>query len=166
MKKYWCGVVSKEHIKRGERGGFCQVCHGKKAPLARMAVGDGIVFYSPVEQFQGKDKCQSFTAIGTVVGDSPYLFEMTPTFVPFRRDVRYRHCRDAPIHPLLARLSFTAGRPGWGYQFRLGHFEITEADFLLIEQAMQAGSEIEPVAETPAAPPPGPRQRDLLSDLA
>jgi len=167
MKKYWCGVVSREHIKRGEQGGFCQVCHGKKDPLARMSVGDGIVFYSPVLQFQGKDKCQSFTAIGTVVGDDAYQFAMTPTFVPFRRDVQYRKCKDAPIHPLLDKLSFTVGVTNWGYKFRFGHFEITEADFLLIEEAMQAGADIAHVPESmgAAVPPRKARQRDLLSDL-
>ncbi|MDC9606277.1 EVE domain-containing protein [Xenorhabdus griffiniae] len=136
MTKYWCGVVSREHIKFGEQGGFCQVCHGKRSPLTRMAVGDGIVFYSPVLQFQGKEKCQSFTAIGTVIGEETYQFQMTPTFVPYRRDIAYQPCVDAPIHPLLDQLSFTAGHSNWGYKFRFGHFEITAADFLLIEQAM------------------------------
>ncbi|GLR08434.1 EVE domain-containing protein [Mixta theicola] len=136
MARYWCGVVSREHIKFGEQGGFCQVCHGKRAPLARMAVGDGIVFYSPVVQFRGKEKCQSFTAIGTVIGEETYQFQMTPTFVPYRRDVAYQPCIDAPIHPLLDRLSFTKGLSSWGYKFRFGHFEITDDDFSMIAQAM------------------------------
>ncbi|MCW5258901.1 EVE domain-containing protein [Verminephrobacter eiseniae] len=136
MTKYWCGVVSREHIKRGEQGGFCQVCHGKRAPLARMAVGDGIVFYSPVLQFQGKDKCQSFTAIGKVVGADTYQFEMAPDFVPYRRDIEYQRCQEAPIHPMLDQLAFTRGRSSWGYSFRMGHFQLAEADFMLIARAM------------------------------
>lgn len=36
MTKFWVGVVSKEHVQRGVKGGFCQVCHGKKGPLNRM----------------------------------------------------------------------------------------------------------------------------------
>src|SRR5690606_25722074 len=101
MTKYWCGVVSTEHILRGVAGGFCQVCHGKRAPLARMKPGDGIVFYSPVTKFQSNDKCQAFTAIGRIVGDSPYQFEMTPDFIPYRRDVEYYgDTVDAPIHPM------------------------------------------------------------------
>ena len=137
MSKYWCGVVSKEHIMRGVAGGFCQVCHGKRAPLARMAPGDGIVFYSPVTKFQSKDKCQKFTAIGRVVGDRPYQFQMTPDFTPYRRDVKY-YCDtiDALIHPMLNDLSFTRGLKSWGYPFRRGHFEITEADFMLIAKSM------------------------------
>lgn len=39
MTRFWIGVVSKEHVLRGVEGGFCQVCHGKKAPLNRMKKG-------------------------------------------------------------------------------------------------------------------------------
>lgn len=141
MTKYWCGVVSREHIKFGEQGGFCQVCHGKRSPLARMSVGDGIIFYSPVFKFQGKEKCQSFTAIGTVVGEETYQFEMTPSFAPYRRDIAYQPCIDLPIHPLLNQLSFTAGSSNWGYKFRFGHFEITAADFLLLAKIMLPNNE-------------------------
>ena len=136
MTKYWCGVVSREHIKRGEQGGFCQVCHGKRSPLARMSIGDGIVFYSPVTEFKGADKCQKFTAIGTVVGKDTYQFQMTPTFVPFRRDIEYYDCVETPIKPLLDELSFTKGKTSWGYKFRFGHFEMEESDFLLIARSM------------------------------
>ena len=36
--KYWIGTVSREHVRIGVEGGFCQVCHGKKGPLARMGL--------------------------------------------------------------------------------------------------------------------------------
>jgi len=136
MSRYWCGVVSREHIKRGEQGGFCQVCHGKRGPLERMAVGDGIVFYSPVLQFKGTDKCQKFTAIGRVSGDTTYPFQMTPGFVPFRKDVEYFDSTEVAIQPLLAELEFTRGKTNWGYKFRFGHFELSESDFLLIARRM------------------------------
>lgn len=136
MTKYWCGVVSREHIKRGEQGGFCQVCHGKRSPLARMRVGDGIVFYSPVKEFKGTEKCQSFTAIGKVTGEDTYEFQMSPSFIPYRRDVKYQPCVEVPIQPLLDQLTFTSGKTSWGYKFRFGHFELSETDFLLIAQAM------------------------------
>lgn len=138
MAKFWCGVVSREHGKASEEGGFCQIGSGRKGPLARMAEGDGIVLYSPLQQYGAKEKCQSFTAIGTVSGAQTYVFKLTPTFAPFRRDVRFRASQDAPIHPLLEQLAMTAGFTNWGFKFRLGHFEISEADFLLIERAMQS----------------------------
>ncbi len=141
MSRYWCGVVSKEHIMRGVVGGFCQVCHGKRAPLARMALGDGIVFYSPVTRFQSDEKCQKFTAIGRVVGDNTYQFQMAPDFIPYRRDIEYYgDTTDAPIRLMLDRLSFTRGVTSWGYPFRRGHFEITDADFVLIAQSMMPNS--------------------------
>lgn len=136
MSKYWCGVVSREHIKRGEMGGFCQVCHGKRGPLQRMEVGDGIVFYSPVLEFRGTEKCQRFTAVGKVTGQEAYSFEMSPGFVPFRRDVEYFKAEEAPIGPLLEQMEFTRGRSSWGYKFRFGHFELARDDFLVIAKAM------------------------------
>ena len=45
--KYWIGTVSQEHVLRGVAGGFCQVCHGKAAPLNRMKRGDWLLYYSP-----------------------------------------------------------------------------------------------------------------------
>jgi len=136
MSRYWCGVVSREHIKRGEKGGFCQVCHGKRGPLERMAVGDGIVFYSPVTVFKGTEKCQKFTAIGRVSGDTTYPFKMAPGFVPFRKDVEYFASTEVAIQPLLDELEFTRGKTSWGYKFRFGHFELSESDFLLIARRM------------------------------
>lgn len=50
MARFWIGVVSKEHVLRGVEGGFCQVCHGKKAPLNRMKKGDYLLYYSPKYQ--------------------------------------------------------------------------------------------------------------------
>lgn len=139
MAKFWCGVVSREHGKAGEAGGYCQIGSAQRAPLARMAEGDGIVLYSPLLEYGGKEKCQSFTAIGTVTGTQTYLVKLTPTFAPFRRDVHYRSSQDAAIRPLLQQLAITAGYTNWGFKFRLGHFEISATDFLLIEQAMQRG---------------------------
>ena len=136
MTRYWCGVVSREHIKRGEKGGFCQVCHGKRGPLERMAVGDGIVFYSPTVKFKGTEKCQKFTAVGRVSGATTYPFEMAPGFVPFRKDVEYFASTEVAIQPLLADLEFTRGKTNWGFKFRFGHFEVSESDFLLIARRM------------------------------
>lgn len=168
MARYWCGVVSREHIKRGEEGGFCQVCHGKKAPLARMAIGDGIVFYSPVTKFKSTDKCQKFTAIGKVVGDKTYQFEMAPGFIPYRRDIQYFDCVESEIRPMLNELEFTKGLTSWGYKFRFGHFELSEADFFRISRAMLPDS-WETVFPHTAPPPSDPtdlREPDLFTTPA
>src|SRR5271169_2564565 len=66
MSKNWIAVASAEHVRLGRSNGFMQVSHGKSAPLRRIEPGDRVVFYSPTDAFRGKDKLQSFTAIGVV----------------------------------------------------------------------------------------------------
>ena len=61
MTRFWIGVVSKEHVLRGVEGGFCQLCHGKKAPLNRMKKGDYLLYYSPKYQMNDQEKLQNFT---------------------------------------------------------------------------------------------------------
>ena len=64
--KYWIAVASANHVARGIAGGFMQVNHGKAAPLKRISPGDLICYYSPVKEFDGTEKLQAFTAIGTI----------------------------------------------------------------------------------------------------
>lgn len=89
MTKFWVGVVSKEHVQRGIKGVFCQVCHGKKGPLNRMKKGDYLLYYSPKYQMADQEKLQAFTAVGKIVDDSAYQVEMFEDFFPFRRNVSY-----------------------------------------------------------------------------
>ncbi len=134
--RYWVGVASKEHVARGVSGGFCQLCHGKAQPLKRMERGDWIIYYSPKELFGGDDACQQFTAIGRVIGDEVYSFEMAPGFIPFRRDIEFLAAQAADIRPLIHQLNFIQNKSRWGYAFRFGHIEIPQADFELIAEQM------------------------------
>jgi hypothetical protein len=134
--RYWIGAVSQSHVARGVDGGFCQLCHGKAAPLKRMAKGDWLIYYSPKVDFEGDEPYQRFTAIGRIVGDTAYEFAMSKDFVPFRRDVEYLKAAHVPIRPLLEKLSFIKDPKRWGYAFRFGHFEIAKQDFDLIAIAM------------------------------
>lgn len=136
MKRYWIGIASKEHVKMGVAGGFSQLCHGKAQPLRRMAMGDGLIYYSAKEKFGEDALCQQFTAIGEVVGNEVYPFEMFPGFVPYRRDIHFFDARDVPIRPLIAQLSFITDKTRWGYVFRYGHLQIPQADFELIAAQM------------------------------
>ncbi|MBS0605267.1 MAG: EVE domain-containing protein [Verrucomicrobia bacterium] len=136
MIKYWIGVVSRQHVLRGVKGGFAQVCHGKKAPLSRMKQGDILIYYSPKESMDGNEKCQKFTALGKVMSDKPYAFDMGGGFIPYRMDIDYLQCKEASILPLLEVLSFTQGTSNWGMKFRFGMFEISKADFDIIAEAM------------------------------
>jgi predicted RNA-binding protein len=134
--RYWIGVASRQHVLTAVTGGFAQLCHGKERPLKRMSKGDWIIYYSPQELLGLKEPCRRFTAIGEVIGDEVYPFEMAPDFVPFRRDVRFIAAQEAAIRPLLDRLSFIQDKRHWGYVFRFGHLQIPEADFRLIREVM------------------------------
>ena len=132
--KYWLGVVSKEHVTRGVAGGFAQVCHGKKGPLARMKKDDWFVYYSPGYRM-GKSDLKAFTAIGKVVDEDVFQFKMSPDFVPYRRRVDYLNIQEASLEELKPVLELCVG-PSWGYQLRRGLIEITKSDFDKIKKMM------------------------------
>jgi len=64
--RFWIGVASRDHVRRGVAGGFCQLGHGKAAPIRRLAPGDWIAYYSPRESYPDGALLQAFTAIGEV----------------------------------------------------------------------------------------------------
>ncbi len=115
-----------------------QVCHGKSAPLKRVAPGDRVAYYAPTLTLGGRDKCQRLVSIGLVQAGEPYGFDMGGGFVPYRRDVRYAPAQEASILPLLDQLEFVEDRTRWGYKFRFGLFKISERDLRTIARAMQA----------------------------
>lgn len=137
MTRYWIGVASYEHVQRGIEGGFAQLCHGKIATFKSMIGGDWIIYYSPTLSFGGKDRCRSFTAIGTLNQEDPYTVEMNEDFIPWRRNVTFLPAKAAPIEPLLNELSFTKNKKSWGLPFRRGSFEISSHDFELIATKME-----------------------------
>ena len=139
-RKVWIAVASAEHVRLGRSQGFMQVCHGKDAPLRRLRPGDAVIYYSPTERMGermgGGARLQSFTALGRVKEGAPYQVEIAEDFHPFRRDVAWSPAVEAPIAPLLERLSFTAGQRNWGAKFRFGLFQVTGPDLALIAAAM------------------------------
>ena len=134
--RHWIAVACAEHVRVGRAQGFMQVCHGKAAPLRRLLPGDWVSYYSPSTGFGGKERLQTFTALGRVLPGAPYAFEMGGGFVPFQRNVAWLPADDAPIQTLLDRLAFSAGQRNWGYQFRFGLFAINAHDMSLIGRAM------------------------------
>ncbi|MEC0372127.1 EVE domain-containing protein [Paenibacillus chibensis] len=134
--RFWVGVVSASHVKRGEQGGFAQLCHGKSAPLRKMRAGDWLIYYSPRTDMTKGEPLQAFTAIGEVADDQVYEYRMSESFVPFRRNISYISSREVKIRDLLDQLSFTRGNRNWGYAFRYGQFEISREDFMIIAGAM------------------------------
>lgn len=131
----WIAVASAEHVHQGRLSGFMQVCHGKGTPLRRLKPKDWVVYYSPTMTFRGKDKLQSFTALGQITEREPYQVDMGNGFCPFRRDVLWHESREALITPLLHQLDCTKNKKNWGYQFRFGLVAISNHDLQLIAQA-------------------------------
>ncbi|MBA2295145.1 MAG: EVE domain-containing protein [Actinobacteria bacterium] len=135
--RYWVGVASRDHVRRGAEGGFCQLGHGKAAPVERLSPGDWIAYYSPRTEMRGGETVQAFTAIGTVEPGEPYRADQSADCHPVRRDVAWRRgANDAQIRPLLELLDFTRGQKNWGICFRRGSFEVSRADFTTIAEAM------------------------------
>ncbi len=140
MVNHWIGVASCDHVRRGVEGGFCQLGHGKAAPLERLKPSDRIICYSPRDTLEGGKPLQAFTAIGTVL-EGPVRQGVVGAFKSFRRDVRFFEAWQAPIRLLLEKLSFTRGKASWGYAFRHGVFPINAQDYAIIAEAMGIGDE-------------------------
>ena len=142
-RQCWVGVVSREHVQLGVKGGFIQLGHGKKAPLQRLRAGDALVMYSPRTRYPDGEALQAFTAIGVVSTGQVYQVEMTDDFKPYRLDVRFLKTREAPIKPLVNDLSFIKSKTHWGAAFRFGQVKISAKDFKLIAKAMGVESAFE-----------------------
>ena len=136
--KYWINTISFDHVQRGVAGGFTQANHGSATGLKRLNKGDYMVFYSPKTAYENGEPLQAFTALGQIIDDEPYQTVMTPDFKPFRRNLRFVDCQQAPIRPLIEGLEFIQDKQHWGYKFRFGLFEIPEHDFTIIVEAMSA----------------------------
>ncbi len=133
---YWIVVASAEHVAKGVKGGFMQVCHGKAGPLKQIAAHDWIVYYSPTKKFGEKEPCRQFTAIGKISDKDPYQHAMSPDFIPWRRDVNFVECKSAFIEPLINQLSFIKNKKKWGFPFRRGYLKISKDCFSIIAQSM------------------------------
>jgi hypothetical protein len=135
----WIAIASANHVARGSAGGFMQVCHGKRAPLARVQPGDHVFYYSPRTDMGGGERLMSFTAAGIAWSGPPYLFDMGSGFEPYRRDVDWFSTKHTPIGPLLGVLDLTRGQPNWGHVFRFGLVKISDHDCAVIAAAMDVG---------------------------
>jgi hypothetical protein len=135
-RQYWIGVVSKSHVLLGMEGGFVQLNHGKSAPLKRFHPGDGLIFYSPRLSYPDGEAYQKFTAISVIKSGEVYQFDMGDGFMPYRLDVDYLPCAEAPVKALIDKLSFIKNKHSWGMTFRFGYLRIPEADFRLIADSM------------------------------
>jgi hypothetical protein len=135
-RRCWIAVASRAHVAKGVAGGFCQLGHGKMAPLKRLAPSDLIAYYAPREEPNGGAPVQAFVAIGEIRDGDPYLARTDAAFEAYRRNVDWWPGREAPIKPLISRLGFIKDQNRWGYPFRRGSFSVVAGDFSLVAQAM------------------------------
>jgi len=133
----WLVVACADHVARGQAEGFVQACHGKAAPLRRMAPGDWVICYSPSQAFRGQDGLRSFTALGRITEGEPYLADMGNGFVPWRRNVNWMEGTAQPLKALADQLELTQS-PSWGWRLRQGHLPLSEADAACVRSAMTA----------------------------
>ena len=71
-----------------------------------------------------------------LIDDEPYQVQMSADFHPWRRNVDFLECAEAPIRPLLEQLDFIEDPSRWGYKFRFGVFAIDDHDLDVIRAAM------------------------------
>ncbi len=129
MARYWVGVVSRGHVRRGVEDGFAQLGHGKEAPLRRLSRGDWLIYHSPRADHPAGDRLQAFTAIGDAEDDEVFQVDMSPGFRLWRRRVRYEPCREVPVAEVLNELELVSAGRRWGMVVRRGLVEIGRADF-------------------------------------
>ena len=116
--RHWVVVVSRDHARRGVAGGFIMANHGKRAPLARMARGDGIIIYSPTTSYPDGEPLRAVTMVGEVTGDEPVPSEVIAG--GFRRAAALREVEPVPIADIRDHLPAS--------RIRFGFFEIDAAD--------------------------------------
>lgn len=121
-RQFWIGVVSREHVQLGVKGGFIQLNHGKKAPLQRLRAGDGLAMYSPRTSYPDGQPLQCFTAIGVVNTGEVYQVEMSEAAKPYRVGVKSAKRTGAPRFALATsrfrrKISLASPRP-WASSLR------------------------------------------------
>ena len=139
---YWLAVASEDLVRQALKDNFFQPTNGKRSALLQTSLGDGILYHSPQRRFEeatkGDNLLQQFTAVGYIAGEVPKQVEVSPSFRPYRLPAEYLPATPASIRPLLEELSFTRGRKYWGQRFRSGFMEISERDFQIVAEQMNA----------------------------
>lgn len=118
MTTTWVIVASLEHARRGVADGFVMANHGKRAPLARMGVGDRVLIYSPTTAFPLGEPLRALTIVGEVTGAEPVPSEAIPG--GFRRRAVLREIAPIPLADVRAHLPTS--------RMRFGFFELPAAD--------------------------------------
>lgn len=117
-RQHWVIVASRDHAKRGVSGGFVMANHGKRAPLARMSPGDGVLIYSPTTTFPHGEPLRAVTIVGEVTGEEPEPSDVVTG--GFRRAASLREIEPLPLGEIREHLPSS--------RLRFGFFELEAAD--------------------------------------
>jgi hypothetical protein len=113
-RRHWVLVASREHARRGLRDGFVMANHGKRAPLARMSRGDGLLVYSPTTAYPHGEPLRAITVVGEVAGDEPEPSDVIEG--GFRRAASLREIEPLPLQDVRDHLPVS--------RLRFGFFEL------------------------------------------
>ena len=117
-RRHWVIVASRDHAQRGVSAGFVMANHGKRPPVARMSVGDGIFIYSPTTTYPRGEPLRAITIVGEVTGDEPEPSDVIAG--GFRRAARLREVAPLPLAEIRAHLPVS--------RIRFGFFELEGVD--------------------------------------
>jgi hypothetical protein len=154
--------ASFDHVSSGVLNSIAQACHGKRAPLARLAKGDWIIYYSAKWKYSPEsvkltssearqNQARIFSAIGKVQDQQPFKAECqenqssssSKDSEVWRRSVVYiPSITPVPITPLLSSLNFIKNESHWGFYVRGGIVKLNQQDFNTISQAMGVKQQI------------------------
>jgi len=133
------GVVSADHVRRCVELGIAQIGHGRRAGLARLGAGDGLVYYSPRRARGDAGTLRAFTAVGRIADDELWQAD-EGGFHPWRRRAEYEPVPDpVPLDRVRTGLELTRA-PNWGYPLRRGLVELSRGDFERIADACRTGA--------------------------
>lgn len=121
-------IIPQDQVHKAVTEGFIQA---KDDVIASLGKGDQVISYSPRSRFRKGSVLQEFTAIGTVQDEESYQGDSK-----FRRRMAYSATTNAPIEPLVGKLSFLPEQERWELPYSKGLFEIEKPDFECIAQAM------------------------------
>lgn len=92
--------------------------HGKRAPLARMSVGDGVLIYSPTTSYPAGAPLRAITIVGEVTGAEPEPSDVITG--GYRRAARLREIDPLPLSRVREHLPTS--------RLRFGFVELAAAD--------------------------------------
>lgn len=116
-QRHWVIVASRDHARRGVGAGFVMANHGRRAPLARMAPGDGVLVYSPRTTHPRGEQLRAITIVGEVTGDDLEASDVIAG--GFRRAARLREIDPLPLDAIREHLPVS--------RIRFGFFELDAA---------------------------------------